>query len=157
MRLTSLFAAVLAVLSASVLAAADGFAADSGNVEITAMWARATPPLTTTSAAYMEIKALGIADTLLGATTPVAERVEIHATTDSSGVMQMRPLKAVAIAPGKATSLAPTGIHLMLVGLNAPLKEGGSFPLKLRFELAGEVTVPVEIRKEVPLNEHLRH
>ena len=35
--------------------------------------------------------------------------------------------------------------HLMLMGLKAPLKAGSSFPLKLKFEKAGEVTVEVTV------------
>ena len=34
----------------------------------------------------------------------------------------------------------------MLVGLKAPLKEGDSFPMTLKFEKAGEVTVVVKVQ-----------
>ncbi len=139
------------------LLAAQGFAADALNVEITSIWARATPPVATMGAAYMDIKALKVADKLLGATTPVADHVEIHATTNNNGVMQMRPLQDVAITPGNAISLAPSGTHLMLVGLKAPLKEGDAFPLSLRFEQAGEITVMVGISRDAPKPGHMHH
>jgi copper(I)-binding protein len=39
----------------------------------------------------------------------------------------------------------------MFIGLKTPLKAGDTFPLKLKFEKAGEVTV--EVKVEAPGNE----
>ena len=41
--------------------------------------------------------------------------------------------------------LKPGGLHIMFIGLKAPLKAGDSFPMKLKFEKAGEVTVEVKV------------
>jgi len=58
----------------------------------------------------------------------------------------MRPVEKIQVAPGEPTVLKPGGLHVMLIGLEAPLKEGESFPLTLTFQQAGktEVTVSVE-------------
>ena len=42
-----------------------------------------------------------------------------------------------------------TGMHLMLIGLKAPLKEGTSFPMTLQFERAGTVEVTVDVQKSM--------
>ena len=46
---------------------------------------------------------------------------------------------------GKTVELKPGGLHIMLVGLKAPLKAGERFAMKLRFEKAGEVTIDVPV------------
>jgi copper(I)-binding protein len=60
--------------------------------------------------------------------------------------MQMRPLAGVDLPAGQKVTLKPGGMHIMLVGLRQPLKQGDSFPLTLSFEKAGrkEVTVAIQ-------------
>ncbi len=41
--------------------------------------------------------------------------------------------------------MAPGGLHIMLMGLKAPLQQGGSLTLDLTFEHAGAVTVQVPV------------
>ena len=41
--------------------------------------------------------------------------------------------------------MEPGGIHLMLMGLTAPLKKGESVPLTLTFAKAGAATVQLEV------------
>jgi copper(I)-binding protein len=43
-----------------------------------------------------------------------------------------------------------SGMHLMLIGLKAPLKEGDSFPMTLQFERAGTVEVKVIVDRPKP-------
>ena len=64
----------------------------------------------------------------------------------SGMVMKMRPIASLDIPAGQPVILKPSGEHIMLMGLNGPLREGQSFPLSLTFEKAGarEVTVAVE-------------
>jgi copper(I)-binding protein len=93
-----------------------------------------------------------VADRLVSATTPAAARVELHAmAVDAQGVMRMRELDAMALAPkAKLLMRAGNGLHLMLIGLTAPLKEGDSFPMTLRFERAGTVDVKVVVDRPRP-------
>lgn len=54
-------------------------------------WARATPPGAKTGAAYLTVMNNGATpDRLLGATTPLADKVEFHKETEESGVSRMR-------------------------------------------------------------------
>jgi copper(I)-binding protein len=71
--------------------------------------------------------------------------VELHEMKMEGNVMRKREVSAVELPAGKAVELKPGGLHIMLMGLKAPLKEGDKFPLRLKFEKAGEVTVTVNV------------
>jgi len=118
-----------------------------GTIDIDHPWARATPGQAPNGAAYMVLVNAGeTQDFLVKAESPVAKRVELHTHAMEDGVMEMRPVEKIQVAPGEPTVLQPGGLHVMLIGLEAPLKEGESFPLTLTFQEAGktEVTVAVE-------------
>src|SRR3546814_9738821 len=77
----------------------------------------------------------------------VAERVELHTHTMDGNVMQMRRVEFVEIPAQGEAALQPGGIHIMLIGLKQPLREGERFPLTLTFEKAGAVTVEVAVER----------
>lgn len=109
-------------------------------------WARATAGQAPNGAAYMSLANNGTAaDYLVAAAGDVAERVELHQHSMVDGVMQMRKVDEIEVAPGAPMVLEPGGLHVMLIGLKAPLKEGGSFPLTLTFKEAGDVEVSVSV------------
>ena len=113
-------------------------------VKVEAAWARPTVQGQTVGGAYLTLQSAQ-ADRLLGASTPVAGSVELHRMSMDGDVMRMRSLDAIDLPAGRSVALKPGGTHLMLVGLKAPLKAGEKFPLKLRFEKAGEVEVVVNV------------
>ncbi len=129
------------------IAAAHG--SSIGNVHIGHPYATPSIPGTTNGAAYFaQLENKGdMPDKLVKATTPAAERVEIHTmSVDAQGVMRMREVDGIALAPKAVVRLRPgAGMHLMLIGLKAPLKEGASFPMTLEFEKAGRVEVEVKV------------
>ncbi len=119
-----------------------------GKVLVENAWARATPGGAKTGAAYMTLVNAGAAaDRLLGATTSVADKVQFHKDAEENGVSRMRQLQAVELGPGTTTVFKPGVMHIMLVGLKQPLKEGQTFPLALEFEKAGKVEVTVPVAK----------
>jgi len=120
--------------------------AQTGQLEIKAPWARATPGHAENGAAYLTIVS-PTADRLTAVSSPIAQKVELHTMSMEGGVMRMRPLTALDIPAGQAIALRPGGMHIMLVGLTEPLREGGSFPLTLSFEHAGPRQVTVAIQK----------
>jgi copper(I)-binding protein len=69
----------------------------------------------------------------------------------------MREVPAIEIPAGGKVALTPGGLHIMLVGLKAPLATGRSFPLVLRFEKAGEVKVEVKVESAVPAGHEMKH
>lgn len=119
----------------------------AGSIEIGHPWARATAPSAPSGAVYFVLSNVGKDDDrLLSATTPVAEKAELHTHLIDGGVMRMRPVDAVEVAPGSPTTFAPGGLHVMLTGLKQPLVKGKAFPLTLRFEKGGPVTVQVDVQ-----------
>jgi len=120
--------------------------AESG-IAVHEPWARPTSPIATVGAAYMTIMNHGAgADRLLGASTTVAGEVQLHASLDDNGVMRMRPVEALEIAAHGSVTMDPGGMHFMLMQLTAPLAAGTRFPMTLKFEHAGEVTVDVTVQ-----------
>lgn len=144
-------ALLAALLSASPLApilahAANAADAAKAAIEVEKPWARASSGRS--AATYFTVINKGAsADRLLGASTPVAGEAALHESKMVNGVMEMRPLGPVTLAPGQSLTLKPGGDHLMLTHLKGALKAGQSFPLTLNFEKAGSVTVTVPVAK----------
>ncbi len=143
LRLSLLAAALVAGLAAS--AAAQG---TPSAIAVTDAWARATPPGAKTGAAYVTVANKGTGDDrLIGVSTPVARQAQVHTTINDNGVMKMRPVAALDVKPGTSVSLKPGGLHVMLMGLKAPLTQGQSFPLTLTFAKAGKIETTVKVAK----------
>jgi copper(I)-binding protein len=133
----SIVAAAMYVVAAS--------AADSG-IQVMQPKAFATAPGAPTALVLLSLHNTGaVADTLLGASTPLAARVEMHSMNMVGGVMSMRPLATVAVPVGSLVEFRSGGNHLMLVGLTRPLTPGMVVPLTLRFQKAGaqQLSIPV--------------
>ncbi len=141
-RFLSILGLLLAL--AATPAAAEDF--KLGQIHIDQPWARASIGQVKAGAAYMTLVNQGDeVDRLLLVDTPVAKRAELHTHLMEGGVMKMRQVQAIEIAPGEPTVLAPGGLHVMLMGLTAPLVEGDSFPMTLAFDKAGTVEIKVTV------------
>jgi copper(I)-binding protein len=125
--------------------AAAAAAAAKANIEVTDAWTRATPANATTAAIYLRIVSVKDADRLIGAKAAMAEKAEIHTTTNQGGTARMTPVTAVPVPAAGTVGFTPAGTHLMLTGLKAPLRQGDSFLTQLDFEKAGTHTVVVRI------------
>ena len=121
-------------------------AADTSSISIDHAWSRAAMS-GHQGAVYMSITDTGSADTLTSVSSPVATSADVHETINDNGVMKMRPVASLAIAPGKAVTLAPGGYHIMLMNLKHALNEGDSFPITLTFAKSGPVTTMVQVEK----------
>ncbi len=98
-------------------------------------------------AIYLKIRNNGNApDQLLGAESPVAQRMMLHESKDSGGVMKMLSRSSVEIPPHDGVELKPMGIHLMATGLKSAPKKAATFPILLKFTRAGTVTVDVIVQ-----------
>ena len=134
----------LALSLAHLVAAAVGPA--FADIAIEQPYARATLAGQSNGAAYFTLNNHGADDRLLVVKTAVASAVELHQMTMDGGVMRMRQLEAIDVPAGTSVKLKPGSLHLMLVGLKAPLKTGASFPMTLTFEKAGEMTIQVTVQ-----------
>jgi len=126
------------------------FAQGTGNTPITVElpWSRATPNGAMTGAVYMTLdNKSGTADRLTGASSDVADKLQIHEMKVENGVMQMREVAdGLPIPAGGSVVLKPGSHHVMLIGLKKPLTAGEKFPLMLTFEKAGNISVTVPVQ-----------
>lgn len=146
-------ALALAVATSSEAAAPAAPRAAPLTLEIREPWARIAAPGVPVAAGYALILNRGAAaDELLAASSPLAARIEIHATSMTGGVMRMREIEAVSLPAGGRVVLAPGGLHLMIMGVEQSLKVGDSLPIILRFRRAGEIEVRFVLRTENAIN-----
>ena len=135
-------------------AAAFGHGSSVGDIDIGHPYATPSLAGARTGAAYIAtLENTGARpDRLLRASTPVAARVEMHEMKlDAGGVMRMRETDAIVVAPKQPIRMRPgLGLHLMLVDLKQPLKEGDTFPMAMEFERAGKVEVKVVVQVPKP-------
>ena len=71
---------------------------------------------------------------LVAVSTPAARVAEVHEMVMQGDVMAMRAIEALELPAGKAVELKPGGHHLMLMGIEQPLKAGETVPLTLTIE-----------------------
>lgn len=156
LRYLSLSAALLATALLSNLAAAADYTL--GDLTIQKPWARASIGQAQAGAAYLTVMNKGsLPDRLIAAEGEVANRVELHTHMMEDGVMKMRQVQAIEVAPGEPAVLKPGGLHVMLMGLKAPLVKGESFPLTLVFEKAGRVEIEVPIGEGTAMEHQMDH
>jgi copper(I)-binding protein len=132
----------------AVASAASAQNARVGDIEIGHAWAPAmTAANLTNSAVYMRLTGIGTEpDELLSASSPVAQKAELHVFSVENHIYGMHSVDAIKVSPGAAaTVLRPGGAHVMLAGLKRPLKVGESFPMSLTFKNAGKVQIEVRV------------
>ncbi len=156
LRYISLSAALLAAALVSNPAAAADYTL--GDLAIHKPWARASIGQAQAGAAYITVMNKGsLPDRLVAVEGEVANRVELHTHMMDGGVMKMRKVEAIEVAPGEPAVLKPGGLHIMLMGLKAPLVKGESFPLTLVFERAGRVEIEVSIGEGTAMEHQMAH
>ncbi len=136
-----------------------GIANAKPTLGVSNVWSR---PATGTAVVYATFRNdASLPDRLIGGSTPVASRVELHessetkspATSGSSmdtmpmagAMMSMKSLSSIPIPAFGKTELAPGGYHLML-DLRRDLKAGETIPLRLHFARAGWVATTAHVR-----------
>jgi copper(I)-binding protein len=103
-------------------------------------------------AAYVTILNNGAQpDRLLRADSPRAGKTELHTMTMEGDIMCMRQVPDVEVpAKGRVEMRPGEGLHIMLIGLKAPLRAGDRFPLSLEFARSGKIDVTVEVLAAAP-------
>jgi periplasmic copper chaperone A len=114
-----------------------------GSLHIEHPWSRATPKGANVAGGYLVIENKGTTpDRLVGGSSEIAGRFQIHEMSMNGGTMTMRPIEGgLEIAPGESVKFEPGGYHLMFLDLKAPPVEGKPFKATLVFEKAGKVDV----------------
>ena len=112
--------------------------AATASLRIDGGWIREAPPNAKVLAGYVELRNDTSAPLVVtGAHGADFERVEIHEMSMDGGVMKMRALERVELAPGASLSLEPGATHLMLINPKRKLRAGDS--VEIVFEAAAPI------------------
>lgn len=137
------------LLTSSLLVQAHDF--NAGQIHVDHPWSRAMPPSAPNAAAFFILHNRGeAADRLVSASSPLAQKTELHEHVHQGGLMKMQQVQGVELPAGSEVKFMPMGYHVMLFGVKEQAKDGERFPLTLRFEKAGEVQVEVAVQKDAP-------
>ena len=138
----------LVLLAAALVSAPLTQAAPAGSLMVVRdARIRVPPPGAPTAAGYAVItNASRQDDRLIGASSPAAASVEVHAMSMAGGIMRMRPVaEGLPIGSGRTVRLAEGGYHLMFISPKRPLTNGQTVAATLRFEHAGLVAVAFKV------------
>lgn len=149
-RLNLSLATLLAVLAAPSFAAG---AADA--ITVVDPYVRQAPPGAMATGAFMVIRNGGAKDVrLVKADNPASKLTELHTHINDGGVMKMRPVKDIPVKAKGEAVLKPGGLHVMLIDMKAPMKEGDMIPLTLTFDDGSSKKIDVPVKKpmaEMPM------
>ena len=141
-------AAITALFAPLFASSAQAHSYRAGALIIDHPWAPATQTGSPVGTAYMTItNAAPVPTMLLGAQTPVADKVEIHSMSMDGGIMRMRPLPGGVVIPAKGhITFGPSSFHMMLLGMRQTLSEEQMVPMTLTFQ--GGLTVNIDLYVE---------
>ena len=165
MMTNGLYKPMAVALAMIVLSTVNLTAADSDRFTFSDVQLRASTAGMPSSAAYLKIINNGVSDDrLIAAKAAIAQRVEIHSMEMDNGVMRMRAVDGgLAIAAGDSVTLAPGGLHIMLMGLTTDLAPDTKHEIILVFEKAGDVKLtgtakrPADIMMNMPGHDASHH
>ena len=119
-------------------------------LEISAATIRQLPPGQSITSAYMVLSNRSeVPCTLVGAEIDIAKRVEFHRHAQVDGMMQMRRVEQLVVAPGQDVRFHPGGLHLMVFDPDWASLEKRSAQLTLRTLECGEFTSVAASRRLV--------
>jgi hypothetical protein len=154
--------AVAAVTACFSLGAFAAGAADS--VSVVDPYVRLAPPGAQATGAFMALKNAGDKDVkVVRAENSASKITELHTHVNENGVMKMRPVPAIDIKAKGEAVLQPGGLHVMMIDLKEPMKEGDKVAITLDFDDGSSKKVEATVRKPMPMpapidhSEHMQH
>lgn len=118
--------------------------AAKANIDVTDAWTRATAGNATTAQIYLHLVSVKDPDRLVGLEVSNAARIDVREPTEQ-GAPKGNAAPSLEVPGGGTVNFAPGGRHLLLTGLKAPLREGDSFLMTMRFEKGGSQTAVVKV------------
>lgn len=129
--------------------AEDGTELQAAAPEFLSGWVRTPAAGRDVTAGYVSLRAGAEDDQLVGASSPIATRVELHTMEDDGEVMRMRQVDAIDLPAGETVSLAPGGDHLMLFGVDTASLDG-EVDITLEFASGATSTVRLPLSFTAP-------
>ncbi|HET7403599.1 MAG TPA: copper chaperone PCu(A)C [Usitatibacter sp.] len=116
-------------------------------------WVRGMLPIIHETVAYVTLTSSEDAK-VVGVSTPLARRAQMHASNMTGGVMHMEVVDTLALPADTPVQLKPGGTHVMLMEVDHMLKPGDTVPLEFTIENAKGQRSRVEVKAQVrPLAE----
>ena len=127
-------------LAGLVLAAA----ASAANAEVTVKdaWVRGVVGGQKVTGAFMTVTSTEDAK-IVGASSQIAKRAEIHTSMVMGGVNHMRSVNSIPLPAGKPVELKAGSYHVMLMEISQPMRPGDTVSLALT--VVGKDGKPTEI------------
>jgi copper(I)-binding protein len=105
-------------------------------------YVRAMPTLIKNTAAYLKLyNPDDQPRTLVGAQSAVARLTELHTHVHENGMMKMRRVDKINIAPNDSIEMKPGGKHIMLIGLQQDLNKVESIEITLLFDNGEQLAI----------------
>ncbi len=135
------------------------FSAFADNINIINPWVRAAPQNAPALAAFMKIENNSDSDRSVVEvkTTMAVDRVELHRTKMSGGMMKMIPQKVIPIKAGSSTLLKPGSWHIMLIKPTTVPKMGDTVHLTVVFDNGSEQSVMANVKKGMKMKMKMDH
>lgn len=134
------------------------------NLKVSEAKVRLLPPGLPNTSAYFTIENTGNKDrVLISASSEIANKVELHSHVMKDGMMRMRQQDKVIIPAGEKVEFAPGGLHLMIFGLNEPLRVNQQVKLNVITQdgetlvVNGTVTLPGNEKTGKEKHKHHNH
>ena len=125
----------LSLLAAGLMVSLGALAGAADSVTVQDPYVRLAPPNAPATGAFMVIRNGGDKDVkVVKASNPASKVTELHTHLNEGGVMKMRPVPAIDITAKGEAVLKPGSLHVMLIDLKAPMKEGDVVPITLGFD-----------------------
>lgn len=118
-----------------------------GDLVLSGAFTRATMPGAPVAGGFVTITNTGTTDDkLIGGSVAFAKTFQVHEMVMQDNVMKMREVAGgLPIPAGQTVELKPGGYHVMFMDMTAPLVEGETVDVTLKFEKAGEVTIGMPV------------
>ena len=110
-------------------------------------WVRLPAVAGRPGAGYLTIHGGPEPERLLAVESAAAGSTELHESMKMGpgGMTGMQRLDGLDVPANGTVTFAPNGKHLMMFGLSATLKAGGTIPLSVRFEKARPLTIEAKV------------
>ena len=136
-------------LALSLLVASLGFA-NAADIEISDIYAKATPPGAKNTSLLFNVKTNTDKPVkLIGASSPAAATGEIHTHKDVDGMKKMVQIENIEVPAMGEANLKPGGLHVMLMNVKTPIKEGDKLDATLEFDNGQKLEVKDIVAKAV--------
>jgi copper(I)-binding protein len=148
--------ALTTIMASFSLGAWAAGAADS--VTVVDPYVRMAPPGAMATGAFMVLKNSGDKDVkMVKAENSASKITELHTHINDGGVMKMRPVPAIDIKAKGETALKPGGLHVMLIDLKGPMKEGDKVAITLGFDDGSSKQIEAPVKKPMPMPAAMDH